>query len=70
MRFTLYAIPLLFLAATLLLIVALTAGNLLDPARGGHQPPVSGELQRYASGDDLVKSFADAAKAGQSRRVH
>ena len=68
MRFTLYAIPLLFLAATLLLIVALTAGNLLDPARGGHQvPPVSGELQRYASGDDLVKSFADAAKAGQSR---
>ncbi|MGA9141196.1 MAG: beta-propeller domain-containing protein [Methanocella sp.] len=63
MRFTLSAIPLLFLAATLLLIIGLTAGDLLD-SDSHYVPPVSGDLQRYASGGDLVEAFADAAKAG------
>ncbi|MGE5548898.1 MAG: beta-propeller domain-containing protein, partial [Bacillota bacterium] len=36
---------------------------------GGHRPlppSVTGELKRYASGDELVRSFADAGKAGRS----
>ncbi|OPY25307.1 MAG: bifunctional 3,4-dihydroxy-2-butanone 4-phosphate synthase/GTP cyclohydrolase II protein [Methanocella sp. PtaU1.Bin125] len=67
MRFTLSPIPLLFLAATLLLIFSLTADDLADLARGGHPaPPVSGELKRFNSSDDLVKAFAEAAKAGRS----
>jgi inhibitor of cysteine peptidase len=66
MRLTLSAIPLLFLTATLLLLVALAADDLLDSARGRYQPPVSGELQRYASGDELVRSFQEAARARQS----
>ncbi len=70
MRSNLSAIPLLFLAAVILLLVAIAAGHLLDQApAGGHQsvpPVVTGELKRYASGSELLASFADAATYGRS----
>jgi uncharacterized secreted protein with C-terminal beta-propeller domain len=65
MRSNLSALPLLLVAAVILLIVAIAADIIPDHASdGSHRsvaPPVSGELKRYASGDELLKSFADAA---------
>ncbi len=70
MRSNLSAIPLLFLAAVIILLVAIAAGHLLDRApAGGHQsvpPVVTGELKRYASGSELLSSFAEAATYGRS----
>jgi uncharacterized secreted protein with C-terminal beta-propeller domain len=70
MRSNLSALPLLLVTAVILLLVAIAAGRMLDQAPdGGHQPVppvVTGELKRYASGSELIQSFADAANAGRS----
>ena len=70
MRSNLSVLPLLLVTAVILLLVAITAGKMLDQAPdGGHQPvppTVSGELKRYASGSELLKSFAEAATYGRT----
>ncbi len=70
MRSNLSVLPLLLVAAVILLLVAIAAGRMLDQAPdGGHQPvppTVSGELKRYASGSELLKSFAEAATYGRT----
>jgi inhibitor of cysteine peptidase len=69
MRSNLSAVPLLFLATVILLLAAIAAVHVLNPAStGGHQsvpPIVTGELKRYSSGSDLLASFADAATYGR-----